>query len=220
MKVTDNFDLVANNMEDLTGTGYTYYILIMKRRKDNPGQNIKYCEYIKDYWIQDRDELLAKKNEIVSLSVGCRAYIKMNKRSIKMLDEIATKLFAAGMTTITIGRNIAIKTPLEAKREAYRHAFKSPQDAFDYPATLLDIDTNDQTYYDKVNQMLKDQHIRKWFEYRSPNGGWHIFCKDRECAKLDFKSLDGGVDKGLFQTVDAVFDGFCLLYANITPAGY
>lgn len=219
--VVDNFNLVADHMEDLGDSGFVYYILIMKRKKDNPGSKINYVEYGKQYFIKNKEELMEKKEEIIKNADGCRVYIKMNKRNLEKIGNMAQDLMKGIPMLMTIKRPIIVHNMLEALREAARHAWSDPEYAEEYPATLIDIDSSDANIYNGVVKMLNLHSIPIWFEYRSPNGGYHIMTKDRSPTKLDFSIFDTKkVKNKLMSKVDAVADGCTLLYANIYKMGY
>ena len=81
----DNFeefkDLLSFNSND-----DVYYLMIQKRRKDNPTQHFSNgtCEYLRYYIIHSYDELMSLRSEIrmVCIRENARAYITANKRSL------------------------------------------------------------------------------------------------------------------------------------------
>ncbi len=208
-------------MLDLTGTGYFYFVIIIKRAKDNPGAGISYADYIDYYTIQNKKELLAKEKEIISKSTNCRVYIKMNKRSMAIMKNQANLMLSGKIQLKDVtGKPHVVTNQKDAFREACRHSYVEATYAHEFPSVLLDIDTTDKKVHDGVIKMMRQHHIRIWFEYNSPNGGWHVITKGREVQKLDFKVFDGGVDKGLFATVDAAADALAMVYCNIVSQGY
>ncbi len=91
----DNFYLIKPLLSFNSEDDY-YFIQILKRRKDNPGQSGDVI-VVKEYSIASVDELYKRKDEIIQLStlMNARATIRLNKRSfrktaLKMLVELST----------------------------------------------------------------------------------------------------------------------------------
>lgn len=212
----DNFEefeklLSFNDPDDV------YYVMICKRRKDNPNVPMtSHVEYERYYLIHDYNELLSKRSEIRMLCIknNARAYITSNKRSLSTGMQWAAKYKAdprkyRGMQ----GHEIQM---------AFGRSF---EDDIKRDVILIDIDTPDQSVHDKVHEILRKYKVEILVEYKSLNNGLHILTKSQE-QLLDaylcneFIQFDGGQDLGKLATVGMDIDKYALLYCCLAPQGY
>ena len=62
----DNFEYAYESMRFKNPGDTLYYVQIVKRDKDNPGQKSRYnaCQYLKSYYIKSVNELKSAESEI------------------------------------------------------------------------------------------------------------------------------------------------------------
>jgi len=212
----DNFDDVCSKILDPSGDDDVWFVQIIKRHKDNMHLHFDHnaCEYITYYLVHNAQELMSKRDEIISVckATNSRAYMHPNKRSLISLSDYA---------------NNVLRPRFERHRN-YRYMGHEMEVAAgqskDWPERklcFLDIDSDDERVYRKVMDILSQNGITPLWEYRSMNNGWHILLPDKEQARhIDFSVIDNGHNFGRFSTVGLEIDKPILLYASLKPNGY
>lgn len=211
----DNFEEVKKLMEPSSNDD-VWFVQVIKRHKDNPDQYFarNACEYIAYYLLHDANELMEKRDEIISVcrATNSRAYIYPNKRSLVSLSDYA---------------NNVLRRRFEKYHDKFRRGHEievAAGQSKDWPERklcFLDIDSDDEQVYMKVMEILKNHGITPIWEYRSLNNGWHILLPDKEQARnIDFSIIDNGNRFGRFSTVGLEIDKPLLLYASLIPNGY
>ncbi len=209
----DNFDLVASLMNFNSDDDF-YFVEVIKRKKDNPNDAFRYRQFITYYWIKSIDELQSKKQEIMDICLqnNARAYIYMNPRSAKVVNDYAKKLMV----------KFAQKGKGYGKYRGHEIEFASGQhkDWDSRPISFLDIDSTDKNIFDQVHKILDAYGITPMAEYTTPNGGLHILLPDKKARYLDWSMFDGGKQLGQYSTVHFNIDSPTLLFSDIRPQGY
>jgi hypothetical protein len=101
LKCIDNFDKISNLLSFESEDEF-YFLQILQRKKDNPtgylGSNNS-SRLIKAYYIQSKEELFKRKDEIIKLCqvFNARAGINLNKRSYYKTSFNVLKLVAEQM---------------------------------------------------------------------------------------------------------------------------
>lgn len=209
----DNFDLVSNLMNFNSDDDF-YFVEIIKRKKDNPNDAFRYRQFITYYWIKSVDELQSKKQEIMDICLqnNARAYIYMNPRSAKVVNDYAKKLMV----------KFSQRGKGYGKYRGHEIEFASGQhkDWDSRPISFLDIDSTDENIFKQVHKILDAYGITPMAEYKTPNGGLHILLPDKKARYLDWSMFDGGKQLGQYSTVHFNIDSPTLLFSNIQPQGY
>lgn len=211
--VVDNFELVSKLMNFNSDDDF-YFVEIIKRKKDNPNDAFRYCQYITYYWITSQSDLMSKRDEIISICEqnNARAYIYMNPRSANVVNEYSKVLI----------KRFAQRGKGYGKYRGHEIEFACGQhkDWDSRPISFIDIDTNNTAVFDKVKEILNTYGITPMAEYKTPNGGLHILLPDKRARYIDFSMFDGGKHLGQYATVHFNIDRASLLYSNIIPQGY
>ena len=89
-----------------------YYLIIIKRKKDNPKENIKNNIKYKTYYIKSEEELLDKYKEIKNLCdyYNARAMIYLNKRN---MEDIKLTCVSDMLTTVQANNLFALHRSVE-----------------------------------------------------------------------------------------------------------
>ena len=209
----DNFETISNMLTFNSDDDF-YYIQIIKRKKDNPTEAFKYCQYLKYYQITSVSELMGLKNEIVDFcqTNNARAYIMLNPRSATAVNNYTNVLQKKFQKR---GRGYS-----KYRGHEFEVAAGQRKDWNSRPVSIIDVDTTDEKVFDEVRQLLKINGITPTTEYKTPNGGLHIVLPNKDARNIDFSKFDGGKKLGLFATVHFVIDLPAILYSNVTPVGY
>ena len=220
----DNFDLVGGLMNFKSDDDF-YFVEIIKRKKDNPNDAFRYRQFISSYWITSVNDLQAKKQEIINtcLANNARAYIYMNPRSAKVVNDYAKVLI----------KKFAQRGKGYGKYRGHELEFAAGQhkDWDSRPITFLDIDIaeNEQSPHinatgkeiiAKVYKILDAYDITPLASYKTPNGGVHIILPDKRATKIDWSWADGGKNLRNYATVHPNIDSPSLLFSDIKPQGY
>ena len=218
----DNFDIVYKQLSFGNDNDTLYFVQIVKRDKDNPGQKSQFyaAQYIKEYYFKSLDEFKAKENEIKQLcqSLNARAYIYMNPRS----EKIVNKWTQINLQRMEKHKEMKYKFQGNAKALAAGRSF----DDITRPICFIDVDSDDQKDIDAVMNIIKQANIKPLFTYRSLNNGIHIILPNKDDAKkLDFSSINGDLSKyskrvQMNAKVGVEIDKPCILYAKLIPQGY
>jgi hypothetical protein len=218
----DNFNALKDIMKFEKPGDTLYFIQIKKRDKDNPGQHSKYqaSMHLKEYYIYSISELEQAEHEIKQIckDESARAYIWLNPRSSEIVKKYAE-----------INRRVWAKNPYLLKKYGRKYtalAAAKSLDTNDRPLCFVDVDSDDPTDIDMVQQIIKKAGIKPLYQYRSLNNGLHIVLPNKEDAKkLDFSPINGNL-KGLGKHVQMnakvgiEIDKPVLLYACLKPQGY
>lgn len=218
----DNFSEIYKLLNFKTNNDNIYFVQIIKRDKDNPGQKSRYnaAQYLKEYYFEGLDDFKNAEQEIKNVcdKENARAYIYMNPRSKKVIDQwtdINAKRFRKYPE---MGR----KFNWNAKALAAGRSFDDPS----RPLCFVDVDSDDQNDIDMVLQIIKYKGLTPLYTYRSLNNGIHIILPDVQQAKeLKFDIINGDLSKADKRTkmnakVSLEIDKPVLLYACLSPQGY
>ena len=218
----DNFKIVYDQLSFGNDNDTLYFVQIVKRDKDNPGQKSQFyaAQYLKEYYFKSLDEFKSKENEIKQLcqSLNARAYIYMNPRS----ERIVNKWTQINLKRMEKHREMKYKFQGNAKALAAGRSF----DDITRPICFIDVDSNDENDIKQVMDIIKKANIKPLFTYRSLNNGIHIVLPNKEDAKkLDFTSINGDLSKyskrvQMNAKVGVEIDKPCILYAKLIPQGY
>lgn len=220
----DNFAEIAKLLNFKVPNDTIYFVQIVKRDKDNPGQKSRYnaCKYLKEYYFEGLDEFLNAENEIKDMCKRetARAYIYMNARSKKIVDQW-TKINQHRFNKHPKMRDKFDNNP---KAAAAGRSLEEPS----RPLCFIDVDSDDQKDIDMVLNIIKYFNIKPIYTYRSLNNGIHIILPNYEDAKKLEKhfSVVNGDLKGMGRRVKMnakvgiEIDKPVLLYACLTPQGY
>ena len=215
----DNFENVRELIKFDNPGDTIYFVQLMKRDKDNPGQHSpsNAATYIKNYFFKSIDELNAAEREIKYLctSQRARAVIYLNPRSKKVLDKYTQNYLRRTRgnrdTAMAIAAGRSFDTVLEGPERSI---------------CFVDVDSADQNDINMTMKIIQDAGIKPLFAYRSLNNGIHIILPNKEDAKkLDFTPVTGNL-QGLGRRakmnakVSLEIDKSTLLYAFLTPQGY
>lgn len=218
----DNYQAIGNLLEFKKPNDTIYFVQIIKRDKDNPGQKSKYnaAQYLKEYYFEGLDEFLNAEQEIKSMckKENARAYIYMNARSKAVVD----KWTQINLQRMNKHRGMMDKFGGNAKALAAGRSFDDPS----RPLCFIDVDSDDQRDIDMTLQIIKYMGIEPLYTYRSLNNGIHIILPNVEDAKkLKFDIINGdlrGKSKRVKMNakVGLEIDKPVLLYACLKPQGY
>ena len=218
----DNYQAIGNLLEFKKPNDTIYFVQIIKRDKDNPGQKSKYnaAQYLKEYYFEGLDEFLNAEQEIKSMckKENARAYIYMNARSKAVID----KWTQINLQRMNKHRGMMDKFGGNAKALAAGRSFDDPS----RPLCFIDVDSDDQRDIDMTLQIIKYMGIEPLYTYRSLNNGIHIILPNVEDAKkLKFDIINGdlrGQSKRVKMNakVGLEIDKPVLLYACLKPQGY
>ena len=218
----DNYQAIGNLLEFKKPNDTIYFVQIIKRDKDNPGQKSRYnaAKYLKEYYFEGIDEFLNAEQEIKSLckKENARAYIYMNARSKAVVD----KWTQINLQRMNKHRGMMDKFVGNAKALAAGRSFDDPS----RPLCFIDVDSDDQRDIDMTLQIIKYMGIEPLYTYRSLNNGIHIILPNVEDAKkLKFDIINGDL-RGksrrvkMNAKVGLEIDKPVLLYACLKPQGY
>ena len=218
----DNYQAIGNLLEFKKPNDTIYFVQIIKRDKDNPGQKSRYnaAKYLKEYYFEGIDEFLNAEQEIKSLckKENARAYIYMNARSKAVVD----KWTQINLQRMNKHRGMMDKFGGNAKALAAGRSFDDPS----RPLCFIDVDSDDQRDIDMTLQIIKYMGIEPLYTYRSLNNGIHIILPNVEDAKkLKFDIINGDL-RGksrrvkMNAKVGLEIDKPVLLYACLKPQGY
>ena len=218
----DNYQAIGNLLEFKKPNDTIYFVQIIKRDKDNPGQKSKYnaAQYLKEYYFEGLDEFLNAEQEIKSMckKENARAYIYMNARSKAVVD----KWTQINLQRMNKHRGMMDKFGGNAKALAAGRSFDDPS----RPLCFIDVDSDDQRDIDMTLQIIKYMGIEPLYTYRSLNNGIHIILPNVEDAKkLKFDIINGdlrGKSRRVKMNAKVGFeiDKPVLLYACLKPQGY
>ena len=218
----DNFDGVSKLLNFKKFKDTIYFVQIVKRDKDNPGQKSRYnaCKYLKEYYFEGLDEFLNAESEIKDLCKreNARAYIYMNARSKSIID----KWTQINLSRMKKHRGMDDKFGGNAKALAAGRSFDDPS----RPLCFVDVDSDDPKDIDMALAIIKYHGIQPLYTYRSLNNGIHIILPNVEDAKkLKFDIINGdlsGMSKRVQMNakVGLEIDKPTLLYACLKPQGY
>ena len=218
----DNYQAIGNLLEFKKPNDTIYFVQIIKRDKDNPGQKSRYnaAQYLKEYYFEGLDEFLNAEQEIKSMckKENARAYIYMNARSKAVVD----KWTQINLQRMNKHRGMMDKFGGNAKALAAGRSFDDPS----RPLCFIDVDSDDQRDIDMTLQIIKYMGIEPLYTYRSLNNGIHIILPNVEDAKkLKFDIINGdlrGKSKRVKMNakVGLEIDKPVLLYACLKPQGY
>ena len=187
----DNFNLVAKIMKQ-DDDDLFYFIEIIQRKKDNLQMqfrrqgldNFTNKNYIKSYSVSTAQELMAIRNEIITLceKYNARAYITINPRSKKRVSNYVQHCKNKGLF----------------KGREYEHAAGQHKEFNDsmfdwetlHPYGLIYIDIPNKEAQDKLESILQRFNLKPVEMYITPNGGKHYIMPDRVCKYLNFSEFE------------------------------
>lgn len=215
----DNFDAIREMLKFDKPGDTIYFVQIMKRDKDNPGQHSprNAAQYIKNYYFKSIDEFNAAEKEIkyICASERARACIFLNPRSKSVIDMYTNNY----LRKVHGNKDIAMAI---AAGRSFDQVLSGPERSI----CFVDVDSDDQNDINATMKIIQDAGIKPLFAYRSMNNGIHIILPDKEAAKkLDFTPLTGNL-QGLGRRakmnakVSLEIDKSTLLYAFLKPQGY
>jgi len=215
----DNFEAVRNMLKFDKPGDTIYFVQLMKRDKDNPGQHSprNAATYIKNYFFKSIDEFNAAEKEIKYLCISekARACIFLNPRSKAVIDKYTSNY----LRRVNGNRDTAMAI---AAGRSFDYVNEGPERSI----CFVDVDSADQNDINATMKIIQNAGIKPLFAYRSMNNGIHIILPDKEAAKkLDFTPLTGNL-KGLGRRaqlnakVSLEIDKSTLLYAFLKPQGY
>ena len=214
----DNFDAVRDMLKFDKPGDTIYFVQIMKRDKDNPGQHSpNAAQYIKNYFFKSIDEFNAAEKEIkyICASERARACIFLNPRSKAVIDKYTSNY----LRRVHGNRETAMAI---AAGRSFDHVLEGPERSI----CFVDVDSSDQNDINMTMKIIQDAGIKPLFAYRSMNNGIHIILPNKEDAKkLDFTPLTGNLNglgrrARLNAKVGLEIDKSTLLYAFLKPQGY
>lgn len=246
----DNFDLIANMMNEDPNGDKVYFCQIVRRQKDNPQFYYSHnaADYLTYYLFHSPQELKSKENEIKSIcnKFNARAMFYLNPRSAKQVNNYVNNVLLPKLEGIKDGKrtpdNIAMRNKnksLEKYRDEWGHEEEiaygeSKDDDLKFPERDIchvDVDSDDPKKIQMTIDLLKKAGVDVIIDdgkntkgsnaYRSMNNGLHIICPDKnQVRNIDFSSIDKGVYMGRWASVSVEIDKSVLLYALATPNGY
>jgi hypothetical protein len=215
----DNFENIREMMKFDNPGDTIYFVQLMKRDKDNPGQHSprNAAQYIKNYFFKSIDEFNAAEKEIKYLcaSERARACIFLNPRSKAVIDKYTSNY----LRRVHGNRDTAMAI---AAGRSFDNVLEGPERSI----CFVDVDSADQNDINMTMKIIQDAGITPLFAYRSMNNGIHIILPDKEAAKkLDFTPLTGDLSglrrrAKLNAKVSLEIDKSTLLYAFLKPQGY
>lgn len=215
----DNFENVKELLKFDNPGDTVYFVQIMKRDKDNPGQHSprNAATYLKNYFFKSIDELDAAEKEIkyICASQRARAVIYLNPRSKAVIDKYTNNY----LRRVHGNRDTAMAI---AAGRSFDNVLEGPERSI----CFVDVDSDNQNDINKTMSIIQKAGIKPLFAYRSLNNGIHIILPNKEDAKkLDFTPITGDL-RGLGRRakmnakVSLEIDKSTLLYAFLTPQGY
>lgn len=215
----DNFDAVRSLMKFDKPGDTIYFVQLMKRDKDNPGQHSpsNAAQYIKNYFFKSIDEFNAAEKEIKILCTreNARAMIFLNPRSKAIIDK-----YTNGYLRKARG-NRETAMAIAAGR-SFDQVLEGPERSI----CFVDVDSADQNDINMAMKIIQDAGIKPLYAYRTVNNGIHIILPDKEAAKkLDFTPITGDL-RGLGRRarmnakVSLEIDKSTTLYVCLIPQGY
>ena len=215
----DNFENVKELLKFDNPGDTVYFVQIMKRDKDNPGQHSprNAATYLKNYFFKSIDELNAAEKEIkyICASQRARAVIYLNPRSKAVIDKYTNNY----LRRVHGNRDTAMAI---AAGRSFDNVLEGPERSI----CFVDVDSDNQNDINKTMSIIQKAGIKPLFAYRSLNNGIHIILPNKEDAKkLDFTPITGDL-RGLGRRakmnakVSLEIDKSTLLYAFLTPQGY
>ena len=218
----DNFDGISKLLDFKIPNDTIYFVQIIKRDKDNPGQKSRYnaAQYLKEYYFEGLDEFKNAEQEIKAIckKENARAYIYMNARSKAVVD----KWTQINMQRMDKHRGMNDKFNGNAKALAAGRSFDDPS----RPLCFVDVDSDDPKDINMTLQIIDYYGIKPLYTYRSLNNGIHIILPNVEDAKkIKFDLINGDL-KGKSRRVQMnakvglEIDKPVLLYACLKPQGY
>jgi len=215
----DNFDNVREMLKFDKPGDTIYFVQIMKRDKDNPGQHSprNAAQYIKNYFFKSIDEFNAAEKEIkyICTSERARACIFLNPRSKSVIDKYTSNY----LRRVHGNRGAAMAI---AAGRSFDNVLEGPERSI----CFVDVDSDNQNDINMTMKIIQDAGIKPLFAYRSMNNGIHIILPNKEDAKkLDFTPLTGNLNglgrrAKLNAKVSLEIDKSTLLYACLKPQGY
>lgn len=218
----DNFAAIGKLLDFKKYKDTIYFVQIVKRDKDNPGQKSKYnaAKYLKEYYFEGLDEFLNSEMEIKNLckKENARAYIYLNARSKNIID----KWTNINLSRMNKYKGMNDKFGGNAKALAAGRSFDDPS----RPLCFVDVDSDDPKDIDMALKIIEYNGIKPLYSYRSLNNGIHIILPNVEDAKkLKFDIINGDL-RGMSRRVKMnakvglEIDKPALLYACLKPQGY
>ncbi len=218
----DNFEGISKLLDFKVPNDTIYFVQIIKRDKDNPGQKSRYnaAKYLKEYYFEGIDEFKNAEQEIKAIckKENARAYIYMNARSKAIID----KWTQINMQRMNKHRGMNDKFDGNAKALAAGRSFDDPS----RPLCFVDVDSDDPKDINMTLQIIDYYGIKPLYTYRSLNNGIHIILPNVEDAKkIKFDLINGDL-KGKSRRVQMnakvglEIDKPVLLYACLKPQGY
>ncbi len=218
----DNYEEIAKLLDFKNPNDTVYFVQIVKRDKDNPGQKSKYnaAQYLKEYYFEGLDEFKNAEQEIKTIckQQSARAYIYMNARSKSIID----KWTQINLQRMSRHRGMNDKFGGNAKALAAGRSFDDPS----RPLCFIDVDSDDPKDINMTLQIIDYNGIKPLYTYRSLNNGIHIILPNVEDAKkLKFDIINGDL-RGKSRRVQMnakvglEIDKPVLLYAHLKPQGY
>ena len=215
----DNFENVKSLLKFDNPGDTVYFVQIMKRDKDNPGQHSprNAAIYLKNYFFKSIDELNAAEKEIkyICISEKARAVIFLNPRSKAVIDKYTNSY----LNRVHGDKGAAMAI-------AAGRSFDNVLDGPERSICFVDVDSDDQNDINMTMSIIQKAGIKPLFAYRSINNGIHIILPNKEDAKkLDFTPITGNLN-GLGRRakmnakVSLEIDKSTLLYAFLKPQGY
>ena len=237
----DNFDKVARMMEFNSDDDF-YFVQIIKRFKDNKGDNKFQGNYHGGAWypfkgirVRSAEELISLKPQIIKMcdDNNARAYITVNTRSMKDTDNQIIKFRSRHHKSdprhIHADDIVAAQPrPIEGKPESFEN-WKGKR-----PRFFIDVDptpeyTADpqklQWLFDEVRKIIKMCGMTVIDEYLTPSGGLHLILPNREHENMEYlvhmlQRFDDWEDKKRNALAHANIDGKIILYSNVDTKGY
>ena len=153
----DNFDAVRDMLKFDKPGDTIYFVQIMKRDKDNPGQHSpNAAQYIKNYFFKSIDEFNAAEKEIkyICASERARACIFLNPRSKAVIDKY-TKNY---LNRVHGNREVAMAI---AAGRSFDQVIEGPERSI----CFVDVDSADQNDINMTMKIIQDAGIKPLFAY-------------------------------------------------------
>ena len=190
-KLVDNFNMACRFMH-FENTNSFYYVFIVKRKKDNIGQdfskrgpdNRSNCEYLKSYVVKSPQELMSYKNEIVTMcnNENARAYMTSNPRDMQMINNYVQHCKNKGLFR---GREFEHAAGQAKEYNDATYEWEKLR-----PYGLIDMDIPDKAAQKKLDDLLDSFNLKPVEVYESPNGGKHYIMPNRLCKYLNFSEFE------------------------------
>lgn len=215
----DNFEAVRNLLKFEKPGDTIYFVQLMKRDKDNPGQHSpsNAATYIKNYFFKSLDEFNAAEKDIKvkCIKENARACIFLNPRSKAVIDKYTSNY----LKRVNGNRDAAMAI---AAGRSFDYVNEGPERSI----CFVDVDSADQNDINMVMNIIQRAGITPLYAYRTVNNGIHIILPNKEDAKkLDFTPITGNL-KGLGRRarmnakVSLEIDKSTTLYVCLKPQGY